>query len=384
MSKKEKKIDNQEATATLSQWQLTKLRFLKHKLAGIAMIVLIIMYIMAIFCEFFAPMDKATMDLNYVYCPPMVVKFSFSKGFYTNRLIMDTDPVTLKKIYKKSKNNLLPMGFFVRGEEYKLCGLLKSNIHFFGLNTTKYAKWRKGKNNTLKNQARFYLFGADVYGRDIFSRVIYGSRISLSIGLVGVLLSFFLGIIIGGISGYFGGWIDTFIQRSIEILNAFPKLPLWLALSAAVPDHWPPLGVYFMITVLLSLLGWTGMARVVRGKILSLREEDYAVAAKLLGASDSRILFRHLVPGFTSHIIVSLTLRIPGMILGETSLSFLGLGLKPPMVSWGVMLSQCMDIKSVAYYPWLLTPIFFLVAVVLAFNFMGDGLRDAADPYSSH
>ena len=384
MSKKLTKIDNQEETATLSQWQLTKLRFSKHKLASISMIVLIIMYIIAIFCEFFAPMSKEVMDLNYVYCPPMVVKFSFSKGFYTNRLIMDTDPVTLKKIYKKSKDNLLPLGFFVRGKEYKLCGFLKSNIHFFGLNVTKYAKWRTGRKSTLKNQARFYLFGADVYGRDIFSRVIYGSRISLSIGLVGVLLSFFLGIVIGGISGYFGGWIDNLIQRCIEILNAFPKLPLWLALSAAVPDHWPPLGVYFMITILLSLLGWTGMARVVRGKILSLREEDYAVAAKLLGASDSRVLFRHLVPGFTSHIIVSLTLSIPGMILGETSLSFLGLGLKPPMVSWGVMLSQCMDIKSVAYYPWLLTPIFFLVAVVLAFNFMGDGLRDAADPYSSN
>ena len=312
------------------------------------------------------------------------LKFSFSKGFYTNRLIMDTDPVTLQKNYKKSKSDLLPLGFFVHGQEYKLCGLVSSNIHFFGVNTQKYAQWRIGKKNIIKTKPRFYLLGADVYGRDIYSRVIYGSRISLSIGLVGVLMSFFLGIIIGGISGYFGGWLDNVIQRGIEILNALPKLPLWLALSAAVPDHWSPLGVYFMITVLLSLLGWTGMARVVRGKILSLREEDYAVAAKLLGANDSRILFKHLVPGFASHIIVSLTLRVPGMILGETSLSFLGLGLKPPMVSWGVMLSQCMDIKSVAYYPWLLAPIFFLILVVLAFNFMGDGLRDAVDPYSSH
>lgn len=383
MGGKTTKVESKKKMATLSQWQLTKLRFSQHKLATISMIVLIIMYIMALFCEFFAPMRKETMDLDYAYCPPMVVKFSFSKGFYTNRLIMDINPQTLQKTYKMSKDDLLPLGFFVRGEEYSLCGLFKSNIHFFGLNETKYTKWREGKKSNLTSQPRFYLFGADVYGRDIYSRIIYGSRISLSIGLVGVFLSFFLGIIIGGISGYFGGWIDLLIQRGIEILNAFPKLPLWLALSAAVPDHWPMLGVYFMITVLLSLLGWTGMARVVRGKILSLREEDYAVAAKLLGASDARILFRHLVPGFTSHIIVSLTLRIPGMILGETSLSFLGLGLKPPMVSWGVMLSQCMDIKSVQYYPWLLTPIFFLVAIVLAFNFMGDGLRDAADPYSS-
>ena len=384
MTKEAKTVDNKEAAATLSQRELTWLRFSKHKLATISMMVLAIMYIMALFCEFFAPMRKEVMDLNYVYCPPMVVKFSFTRGFYTNCLIMDTDPVTLKKSYRKSKDNLLPLGFFVEGGEYKLWGRLRSNIRFFGFNPRRYAKWREGKENRLTAPPRFYLFGADVYGRDIFSRLIYGSRISLSIGLVGVLLSFSLGIVIGGISGYFGGLVDMLIQRSIEILNAFPKLPLWLALSAAVPDHWPPLGVYFMITVLLSLLGWTGMARVVRGKILSLREEDYAVAAKLLGASDSRILFRHLLPGFTSHIVVSLTLTIPRMILGETSLSFLGLGLKPPMVSWGVMLSQCMDIKSVAYYPWLLTPILFLVMVVLAFNFMGDGLRDAADPYAAH
>ncbi len=380
--RKEKK--NKEEIGVLSQWQLTKLRFSKHKLASISLMVLIIMYFIAIFCEFFAPMSKERMNLDYIYCPPMVVKFSFSKGFYTNRLIMDIDPVTLQKNYKRSRDDLLPLGFIVRGDEYKMWGLLKSNIHFFGLDKKKYKKWQTGKKQQIKSKPEFYLFGADVYGRGIFSRLIYGSRISLSIGLVGVLLAFFLGVAIGGISGYFGGWIDNLIQRSIEILNALPKLPLWLALSAAVPDCWPQLGVYFMITILLSLLGWTSMARAVRGKILSLREEDYAVAAKMLGASDARVLFRHLVPGFTSYIIVCLTLQIPGMILGETSLSFLGLGLKPPMVSWGVMLSQCMDIKSVAYYPWLLTPVVFLVAVVLTFNFVGDGLRDAADPYSSH
>ncbi len=369
------KTEEKTVTATYSQWHLTWLRFTRHKLALTAALTLLVMYIAAIFCGFFAPMRKNTMDLDRAYCPPMKVKFNWQSGFYTNRLVMDVNPVTLQKSYRVIENKTIPLGFFVRGEEYCLLGMFKSDIHFFGTDQS-----RCGKKDIAP---RFYMLGADIYGRDILSRLIYGARISLSIGLAGVLLSFFLGIVIGGISGYFGGWLDSLIQRGMEILNSLPKLPLWLALSAAVPEDWPPLGVYFMITLLLSLLGWTGMARVVRGKILSLREEDYAVAAKLLGASDSRILFRHLVPGFTSHIIVSLTLCIPGMILGETSLSFLGLGLKPPMVSWGVMLSQCMDIKSVAYYPWLLTPILFLVTAVLAFNFMGDGLRDAADPYSS-
>lgn len=213
--------------------------------------------------------------------------------------------------------------------------------------------------------------------------MIYGARISLSVGLVGIVVTFILGMTIGGISGYVGGRTDLLIQRGIEIVNSFPHLPLWLALAAIMPTDWSPLRVYFAITLVLALLGWTGLARVVRGKILSLREEDYAVAARLLGASHTRILFRHLLPGFTSHIIVSLSLSVPGMILGETSLSFLGLGLRPPVVSWGVMLQDCMDIQAVRYYPWLLLPVVFIIATVLCFNFVGDGMRDAADPYST-
>ncbi|HYD83982.1 MAG TPA: ABC transporter permease, partial [Opitutus sp.] len=217
---------------------------------------------------------------------------------------------------------------------------------------------------------------------DIFSRLVYGARISLSVGVVAIAVTFLLGVTIGGVSGYVGGSTDNVIQRLIEIVNAFPQLPLWLALGAVLPPDWSPLTVYFAITIVLSLLGWTALARVVRGKILSLREEDYAVAARLIGASHFRILFRHLLPGFTSHIIVVLTMSVPAMILGETSLSFLGLGLRPPIVSWGVMLQDCMSIQTVANYPWLLFPVVLIVLTVLAFNFLGDGLRDAADPYS--
>jgi peptide/nickel transport system permease protein len=228
----------------------------------------------------------------------------------------------------------------------------------------------------------WFFLGADEYGRDIFSRIVAGARVSLSVGLIGIAFTFLLGVTLGGISGYVGGRADTLIQRTIEILNAFPHLPLWMALAAVLPSDWSAIQVYFAITILLSLLNWTGLARVVRGKILTLREEDYAVAARLLGASHGRILFRHLMPGFTSHIIVALTLGIPGMILGETSLSFLGLGLRPPVVSWGVILQDCMDVRAITGYPWLLSPVAFIVTTVLCFNFLGDGLRDAADPYS--
>jgi len=229
----------------------------------------------------------------------------------------------------------------------------------------------------------FYLLGADKYGRDICSRMIYGARISLSVGIIAIAATFIFGIVIGVISGYVGGATDNFIQRSIEIINAFPKLPLWLALGAAVPPEWSPLRTYFAITLVLSLVGWTGLARVVRGKMLSLREEDYALAARLAGAGHGRIMFRHLLPGFTSHIIVSLTLTVPYMILGETALSFLGLGLRHPVVSWGVMLQDCMNMQVIGNYPWLLQPIVFFVLTILCFNFLGDGLRDAADPYAA-
>ena len=363
----------------LNQRQLTLLKFRKHKLAVAAGFLLAGLYVMAIFSPFFAPYGKYERNLDYIYCPPQKLGFNWEKGLYARGLKRVVDPVTLNSRYVDAPENDAPLGFFVKGKPYRLWGIIPSERHFFGVDPERIPDFRPG------DEARYvyFLAGADKFGCDIWSRIVQGSTISLSVGLVGVFLSFLFGVVIGGISGYCGGAVDTSIQRVIEIINSFPQLPMWLALAAAVPSDWGPLETYFAITVTLSLLSWTGLARVVRGKILSLREEDYAVAARLLGASHPRILFRHLLPAFTSHIIVTLTLTVPGMILGETSLSFLGLGLRPPVVSWGVMLQDCMNVKAVIDYPWLLAPVLMLVFAVLCFNFLGDGLRDAADPYAS-
>ncbi len=372
-------------TETLSQWQLINRRFRKHRLAVTAMFLLIVLYALAVFAEFFAPYPSRWKDLKYAYCPPQPPGFSVADGLHVEALRQHVDPITFQKTYVEEKDVVIPLGFFVKGESYKLWGLIPLDRHFFGVDHEAYQALREARPDAEADglSPTFFLFGADKYGRDIFSRIVYGARISLSIGLVAIVITFFLGVTIGGISGYVGGVTDNVIQRGIEILNALPRLPLWLALGAALPSDWSSLKTYFAITILLSLLGWTRLARVVRGKILSLREEDYAVAARLLGASHTRIIFRHLLPGFTSHIIVSLTLRVPVMILGETSLSFLGLGIRPPIVSWGVMLQDCMKMQVVANYPWLLLPVGFIILTVLCFNFLGDGLRDAADPYAS-
>ena len=363
----------------LSQWQLTKLRFRKHKLAVGSMYVLIVLYTMALFAEFLAPMDKDNRNYDYMWCPPQMPKFNLEDGLHVHGMVNKTNPVTLETYYVVEKEVTVPLGFFVKGDPYKFWGLFEWDRHFFGVDRT---EWDPPPDTEV--QPVWFFLGSDRYGHDLFSRLIYGSRISLSIGLISIALTFFLGLLLGGISGYAGGKTDLIIQRAIEIINAFPGLPLWLALAAVLPADWGPLTVYFMITVILSALGWTGLARVVRGKILSLREEDYAVAARLMGAGHLRIIFRHLLPGFTSHIVVSLTLSVPVMILGETSLSFLGLGLRPPIVSWGVLLQDCMDLQVVANYPWLLMPVFMIIITVFAFNYMGDGVRDAADPYSSN
>jgi len=365
---KEKEISMEETYYLASQWQLMWRKFIKHKLAIFAVIVLNILYFIAIFCEFFSPYDIYKRNNKYIYSPPQRIHFFDEEGFnfrpFVYGLKRTINPETLRKIYTEDRTKRYPIYFFVHGDKYKLWNLFPSDIHLFGV-----------------KEGAVFLFGTSRLGRDLFSRNLYAARISLSIGLVGIFLSFILGCTLGGISGYYGGAADTVIQRVIEFLISIPTIPLWMALAAALPPHWSAIKTYFGIVIILSIVGWCGLARVVRGKFLELREEDFAMAAKIAGATDGRIITRHLLPSFLSYLIVSLSLSIPGMILGETSLSFLGLGLRPPVVSWGVLLKEAQNVRTVALYPWLLIPGLFVIITVLVFNFLGDGLRDAADPY---
>ncbi len=360
----------EEAIFVASQWQLMRWKFQKHKMAIIGGIVLIIFYTLAIFCEFFAPYDPLHYDPKLIFMPPQVIRF-VDEGRLSAPFVygvkQQIDPVSFRRTYVTDMSAKYRVRFFAKGDPYKMWGLIPGDRHMLG---------------TEDNAGPLYLIGTDRMGRDILSRLMTGSRISLSIGLVGVFTSLILGILIGGFSGYYGGIFDTISQRLIEFLRSVPTLPLWMALSAAVPPFWPPVRVYFGITVILSLVGWTGMARVVRSRFLALREEDFVMAAQLAGSNEFRIVVRHMVPSFLSHIIASVTLAIPGMILGETSLSFIGVGLRPPVVSWGVMLQEAQQLSAVALSPWLLAPGVVIVLAVLSFNFLGDGLRDAADPYA--
>jgi len=366
----EKATNYEEAYYIASQWQLMWRKFRNHKLAMGSLVVLVILYLGGIFCEFIAPYGIETRHSGCVYVPPWRLHFFDEKGFHIHPFVYGIkrtiDMESLEKVYKEDKTKRYFVHFFVHGEKYKMWNLFEMDIHLFGI---------------TKEGGRIFLMGTDRMGRDMFSRTIYGARISLSVGLVGVFLSIVIGLVVGGISGYFGGVLDAILQRVIEILRSFPTIPLWMALAAALPPDWSPLRVYFGITIVLSVIGWTGLARVIRGKFLSLREEDFVMAAKIAGCKDTRIITRHLIPSFLSYIIVNITLAIPGMILGETSLSFLGLGLRPPIVSWGVLLKEAQNVRSVALYSWLIIPVFFVITTVLAFNFLGDGLRDAADPY---
>ena len=354
--------------SSYSHWRLMWLKFREHRLAAFALYVVLFLYAVAALCEFVAPADPTRRNVKGRYAPPQRVHL-FHEGSirlpFVYPQIQHKDPETLRVSYTEDQTRPMTLRPFTSGDPYHLWGLIPMRRHLVG----------------LADGERVYLLGADQLGRDVLSRIIYGSRISLSIGLVGVALSLILGIVIGGISGFYAGWVDNFIQRGIEVLQSFPTIPLWLALSAAMPAEWSQLRIYFCMTVILALLGWTSVARVVRGKILSLREEDYAVAAQVAGVKEMGIILRHLIPGFMSHLIVVVTIAIPQMILAETSLSFLRLGLRPPTISWGVLLQDAQDINAVALYPWLLSPAVVVIVAVLMFNFLGDGLRDAADPY---
>ncbi|MBL7200732.1 MAG: ABC transporter permease [Anaerolineae bacterium] len=360
----------EERIYVASQWQLMKWKFQKHKMAIFGGVVLIVFYVLAMFCEFFAPYDPLKFDPKLIFVPPQQIHFRDENGFrgpFVYGIKQQIDPVSFRRTYASDPTRTYKVKLFAKGDPYEMWGVFEGNLHFIG---------------TEENAGPLHLVGTDRMGRDLLSRLITGSRISLSIGLVGVFSSLILGILIGGFSGYYGGLIDVLSQRLIEFLRSVPTLPLWMALSAAVPPFWSPTRVYFGITIILSLIGWTGMARVVRSRFLALREEDFVMAAQLAGSNEFRIVVRHMVPSFLSHIIASVTLSIPGMILGETSLSFLGVGLRPPVVSWGVMLQEAQQLSAVALSPWLLAPGVAIVLAVLCFNFLGDGLRDAADPYS--
>ena len=358
----------EEAYYLASSWVLMRRAFVKHRVAIFGGVFLLLIYLCAIFAGFLAPYASSQRHPEHLLAPPVAVRLfhegrlraPFVYGFEISR-----DPVTLARIYEVDETQVYPIRFFVRGDEYRFWGLFKTDLHLMG----------------VEEPGKLFLFGTEVLGRDMFSRVLAGARVSLSIGLIGVAISFVLGCIMGGISGYFGGAVDMVIQRAIEFLESLPDIPMWMALAAAIPVTWPPLRIYFMITVILSIKGWTGLARIVRGKVLQLRAEDYVMAAVVSGATEGSIIGRHLLPGFMSYLIVSLTLAVPGMILGETALSFIGIGLRAPVVSWGVMLQQAQNVRVIAITPWLLIPGVFVVVTVLAFNFLGDGLRDAADPY---
>lgn len=350
--------------------QLVWWRFKKHALAMIGLWFIGGLYVTALFCEFLAPYSKDTRHYENIYAAPTRVRIFDDQGHLSRPFVygmtLEIDVATQRMGYREVFEERYPIRFFVRGDEYDFWGLWMSNLHLFGVD-------KPGK---------IFLFGTDRMGRDMFSRCFYGSRISLSIGMLGVFLSLMLGLVLGGISGYMGGWPDGIIQRTIEVIRCFPSIPLWMGLSAAMPPHWPSLKVYFVITIILSLIGWTDLARMVRGKLIAIREEEFVLAARFAGAGHARIIFRHMLPSFTSHIIVTVTLAIPSMVLAETALSFLGIGLRPPITSLGVLLKEAQNVTTIALYPWLLIPVLFVITTVLSFNFAGDGLRDAVDPYS--
>ncbi len=360
---------SQEKYFLASQWTLIWWKFKKHKVAMFSGFFLLAIYLVAFFAEFFAPYALETRHTQKIYSPPQKVHIfdngKLARPFvygWTYQLNMEI----LLREYKEDKSKKYPVQFFCKGDDYQLFGAISASSHLI----------------CVDQPGTLFLLGTDRLGHDMLSRILYGARISLTIGLIGIILSFTLGLTLGGLAGFYGGWIDSSVQRATEIIRSFPELPLWMALSALLPLSWSPLWIFFGITLILAMMDWTGLARAVRAKILTLREEDYTSAAILMGATPARVIKKHMLPSFFSHLIASASLSIPAMILGETALSFLGLGLRPPITSWGVLLNEAQNINNVAIYPWLMMPVVPVILVILAFNFLGDGLRDAADPYT--
>ena len=364
----ERLTPEQERYFMASQWRLMWWKLKLHKLAVVSGAFLLFLYGTILISEFLAPYNVSTRNIGFIYAPPQGVHL-FHEGKFIGPFVYGMDyrlnMKNLKREYTANLNRVERIRFFCRGDQYKFWGLTTGSLHLF----------------CPQENGALFLLGTDRLGRDVLSRIIYGTRISLTIGLVGISFSFLLGLVIGGSAGYFGGWVDTVIQRMIEILQSFPQIPLWMALSAVLPLSWSALLIYFAITLILALIEWTGLARAVRSKLFALREEEFCTAAKLMGAKPARIIGRHLLPGFMSYLIAAATLSIPNMILGETALSFLGLGLRPPITSWGVLLNEAQNINIVVLYPWLMLPVVPVVLTILAFSLFGDGLRDAADPY---
>jgi peptide/nickel transport system permease protein len=354
---------------TATQFQLMWLKFRRHRMAIIGSITLGIFVFIMIFCEFLAPYGSQSRDADYLFGEPQQMHFFTQEGKFRTPFVygMTTkfDKETMQITLKEDFEDVRPVSFFAKGEPYKMWGLFKGNLHLFTV-----------------DGGFLHLAGTDSLGRDVFSRMLYGTRTSLSIGFIGVLISFLVGLTLGGISGYFGGFLDSAIQRLIEFIRSIPTLPLWMSLAAVLPKEWSALQIYLAVTIILGFITWTTLARRVRGKLISMREEDFILAARLAGTGDFRIIWRHMLPVFLSYIIVDLTVSFPAMILGETTLSFIGLGLREPVVSWGVLLQAAQNIKAIEQHPWLFLPAIFVVVSVLAFSLMGDGMRDAADPYS--
>ena len=365
----EKLTADQEKYYMAGQWKLMWWRFRRHRPAVVSALFLALVYFTTIISEWVAPYDLQTRNIKYIFAPPQGIHLFHDGKFigpFVYELSIKRDMDTLQRVYTPDTTKPQPLRFFCSGEKYEFWNLIEGSFHLV----------------CPAEGGTFFLAGTDRLGRDMFSRIVYAARISLTIGLIGISLSFTLALILGGLAGYYGGWVDLVVQRLTEILKSFPHLPLWLALSAALPVTWSPLLIYFGITLILALLDWPSLGRAVRGKLLSLREEDYAAAALMMGATPARIIGRHLLPGFMSHLIASATLSIPSMILAETALSFLGLGLRPPITSWGVLLNEATDINVVAVNWWLMLPVAPVILVILAYQFLGDGMRDAADPYS--